>query len=177
MKKITLLMSAGVALLLAIFSYSSIQPELTRQLSYLTIGIDQTDLSPDRSLHDIQRAEEHFSDMVLAWTVAPDFKQDLAEIHGETVSYTGRRQEKQNLLFSAETENLDFPAQFEQLVAERIQEYNDHTDSTFVIARSAHNTVVDMQSPLRMSIGVFVLAFGAALLIFVFIPLLNENRR
>ena len=42
-------------------------------------GMDQTKLANENSSYEIQRASEHFSDMILGWTVTPSFRRVFGE--------------------------------------------------------------------------------------------------
>lgn len=130
--------------------------ETNEIVSYITIGIDQENLATDRSLHDIQRAEEHFSDMVLGWTVAPDFVAEMEASFGE-VAYSGRRQEKQNLIFTYSTDDMAYAEAFVDAIDLRINQYNDATFGTFNVARETHTPATQTHSKLRVFFGINLL--------------------
>lgn len=137
---------------------SQIEKETDQIVSYITIGMDHTELAVDQNVHDIQRAEEHFSDMVLGWSVAPDFNEEFE------YNYSGRRQEKQNLIFTIDTKEREVSESFADELEERINEYNQATGGSFVIARETHTARVLTRSPFRIT-----MAGGLASLLFAFI--------
>lgn len=132
-------------------------------IAFVTIGLDQSKLPTEVSSYEIQRAVEHFSDVVLGWTVEPGFAKDFAQAVGEQYSFSARRQEKENLLFTVtgpvETEG---PAiTFVSLIKERLGEYDAATNSGYTVALERETLVTATQSNWRFAAGLTLFALLA----------------
>lgn len=140
-------------------------------VAFVTVGLDQTKLPNESSSYEIERAVEHFSDVILGWTVEPSFAKDFAQGVGEGYSFSGQRQEKQNLIFTVtgpvETEG---PAiTLVSLIRARLEQHNSVTQAGFVIALERETLVEVTRSNWRMAAGVTLLVLvleGLTLLAF-----------
>ncbi len=123
-----------------------------KAVAFVSIGLDQQVLTTEVSSYEILRATEHFSDIVLGWTVDPSF--DIG------YSFSGQRQEKQNLVF--EVYGVDSTAPAEMLVAQvkiRLAEYNAVTHAGYVVALERYSLVEGERSDSRTIAGATLLAF------------------
>lgn len=161
-KNWSILLGVGfVALIASLFYVRSLGEPESKSIAFITIGIDQNVLTTEVSSYEIQRASEHFSDVVLGWTVEPGFSSELNEkIDGE-YSLSGQRQEKQNLIFtvSGSSELVNSSEEAEQLVEliqSRIDEYNNSTNAAYVIAVKSYSYLDGDRSESRLVAG-FVL--------------------
>lgn len=144
----------------AVFAFSALgtglwlrsQDELLQQqVLFITLGAEA--LPNESSSYEVQRAVEHFSDVFLGWTVEPHFKQEYS-----TSSFTGQRQEKQNLLFTLNTEKAEDAEAFLQALEARLLEYNEATGSNFVIGLTRITPVEARLYPWRSALGFIALA-------------------
>lgn len=124
-------------------------------VAFVTLGLDQSKLSAEVSSYEIQRAVEHFSDVVLGWTAEPSFAKEFAQGVGEQYGFSARRQEKENLLFTVtgpvETEG---PAiTLVSLIKERLGEYNAASNSGYTVAVERETVVQVQQSNWRSALG------------------------
>ncbi len=156
-KKISFSLAALALVVLALGMFLKTNPEeevpTTEQIAFITIGLDQNKLLNESSSYEIQRATEHFSDLILGWTVEPGFE-------FKSSPFTGRRQEKQNLLFRVESSE---PGEAEELVNAielRLNEYNTKTGAGYLIALERYSTVSVVASSQRDSFGFALLGFG-----------------
>lgn len=136
-------------ILLAVFVVSTVVSYLSwkefeprnKILVFVTVGIDQT-LRPDEtSSYELQRASEHFSDVILGWTLEPSFRQDFLEEAGAWHTLTGQRQEKQNLLFeitntneNISSDNIAAGEAFLRVLNAQLLEYEAATHQGYVLA-------------------------------------------
>ena len=143
----------------------------TEAVAFVTLGLDQSKLPGEVSSYEIQRAVEHFSDVVLGWTAEPNFAKEFAQGVGEQYSFSARRQEKENLLFTVtgplETEG---PAiTLVSLIKERLGEYNAASHSGYTVAVERETLVQVQQSNWRSAAGwTFVVLLMEALGFFAF---------
>ncbi len=147
--------------------------------AFLTLGLDQMALSNEASSWELQRAAEHFSDLVLGWTVEPKFKQEFVDLVGGQVSYSGRRQEKQNLLFEFSGPELGAtePAeQFVSLIEGRLSEYNTATKSSYLLALKKFSLVEALYSGTRVVLGATLLAFVVSISLLLLWPYVFSAR-
>src|SRR3989338_6333634 len=114
---------------------------LNKVLVFVTVGIDQTARPTETSSYELQRASEHFSDVILGWTLEPSFRQDFLEEAGVWHTLTGQRQEKQNLLFEITNvldniaeDNVTAGAAFLRVLDAQLAEYNAATHQGYVLA-------------------------------------------
>lgn len=140
----------------------------SKGLLFVTIGIDQRQLTNESSSYEIQRATEHFSDLVLGWTSEPSFSNELDERLKFHVDFSGLRQEKQNLIFylSAKPElySEKINQEFLSLLKSRIYEYSSATNSGYLIAISKYSDLESTRSDLRIFLGiVFLTTFIAVI--------------
>lgn len=168
MKKIQIMI--GVSLLSALLFflggllYVQQLPEPNeKELVFVTLGIEQNKLLNENSSYEIQRATEHFSDVVLGWTIEPSFEMEVEEVAGYNLDVTGRRQEKQNLLFTISAEPTEFDEQggeaFLNVLGERLAEYNGATNAGFVIALSRTSFLTEESSSVRFLVGLALFGF------------------
>lgn len=144
----------------------------SKGLLFVTIGIDQRLLQNESSSYEIQRASEHFSDLVLGWTSEPSFSKELDEKLKFHVDFSGSRQEKQNLIFylSAKPElyTEKISQEFLTLLKSRIYEYSSNTNSGYLIALSKYSVLESTRSDLRIFLGiVFMTTFLAVIFLII----------
>ncbi len=134
----------------------------SKGLLFITIGINQKLLPGESSSYEIQRASEHFSDLVLGWVNEPSFSSELDEKLKFHANFSGLRQEKQNLIFylSAEPElyNENVGVEFLNLLKLRISEYDIMTNSGYLIAFHSYTDLESDRSSLRIFLGIVLLA-------------------
>ncbi len=152
--KIIKLFVAGLTLLSllgAVFSYFMPAEELAeRQLLFVTIGLDQAQVN-DVSQYEIQRANEHFSDIVLSWTKQPNFASEI------DASFNGRRLEKQNLLFTIDSDEEEAPLRFTEALQVYLDDFNASTNSSFKLALVRSHTESLTLSTQRNQFALFAL--------------------
>jgi len=124
---------------------------LNQELVFVSLGASA--LPNESSSYEVQRAVEHFSDVLLGWTVEPHFKQEYT-----ASSFSGQRQEKQNLLFTLDTDKAEDAEAFVQALDARLSEYNAATGSSFVLGLTRITAVEKEVYPLRPALGFVVLA-------------------
>lgn len=133
--------------------------------AFVTIGLDQEVLANESSSYEVQRAVEHFSDVILGWTVEPSFKSDFNQIFGDGFSFSGKRQEKQNLLFTiyadplVTSEGIEYGNILVDLIDERLADYNSSTNSAYVIAIDEYSFVEGSRSDSRIVLGALLISF------------------
>lgn len=153
---------AGIIGLICGLSYTSKQED-TLERHALSMTLAATPLENESSSYELQRAAEHFSDMVLGWTVSPGFELDSG------ADFTGRRQEKQNLLFFVESNEEKDAADLLNKVNAKIENYNSSAGVSYTIALSEiteSNIQIDKS---RSIAGSFLLAFLlAGAMIFIY---------
>lgn len=136
------------------------QPDSEGML-FVTLGIDREKTQNEVSSYELMRAAEHFSDVVLGWTLDPAFLRELSETAGYEVSVNAQKQEKQNLIFyvSADSESYDSQIQsaIKTVVESRLQEYNSATNTSFVLAVSRFSELESYLNGSRIVFGVILL--------------------
>jgi hypothetical protein len=126
---------------------SEMPNEKTETSLFLTLGLDQTQLENETSSYEIQRSLEHFTDVVLGWTIEPSFSNDFPQ------SFTGVKQEKQNLLFIIDDADPRSADLLSLAILERLNEYNEASNSGFVIAVERSTTIDRTLYPMRIVFG------------------------
>lgn len=123
------------------FLYWKDYEPMNKVLVFVTVGIDQTARPTETSSYELQRASEHFSDVILGWTLEPSFRQDFLEEAGAWHTLTGQRQEKQNLIFEITNvldniaeNNVNAGAAFLRVLDAQLAEYNAATHQGYVLA-------------------------------------------
>lgn len=123
-----------------LYRYRDFEPR-NEVLVFVTIGIDQSKFPAETSSYEIQRASEHFSDLVLGWTLEPSFLADYLEEAGAWYTIQGQRQEKQNLIFTItnvqeniESGNVLAGEAFIRVLENQLAEYNRATSQAYVLA-------------------------------------------
>ncbi len=174
-RKIYLWILAGVFLVTSFFSWlqwKDFEPRNVVRV-FITVGIDQTLHPAETSSYELQRASEHFSDVILGWTLEPSFKADFVNEAGEGYSLTGQRQEKQNLLFeitnSSEniaTNDMTSGLTFVNVLQAQLDEYNAATHQGFTLAVTNLSYEIGSATPLPMIGQIFlVMVIASTLLI------------
>jgi hypothetical protein len=130
-------------------------------VAFVTIGLDQSKMPTEISSYEVLRATEHFSDIVLGWTAEPSFAKDFSQAVGEDYSFSARRQEKSNLLFtiSGPVESEGVALTMVSLIEERLSEYNAATGAGYVVALDREMLVSSTESNWRFSVGLTLLVF------------------
>lgn len=130
-------------------------------LVFITVGIDRSQHPAEVSSYELERASEHFSDVLLGWTLEPSFRNAFTERAGSGYIYTGQRQEKQNLLFTLTNEDemlteesLAVGAVFLNLLSGQLSEYNQSTHAGYVLALTRSTFIEDTFSSGRVIVGV-----------------------
>lgn len=131
-----LLLSSAVTL----YRYRDFEPR-NEVLVFVTVGIDQSKVPAETSSYEIQRASEHFSDLILGWTLDPHFRANYLEEAGAWHTLEGQRQEKQNLLFTItnvqtniDSNDLQAGEAFLRVLENQLGEYNRTTNQAYVLA-------------------------------------------
>ncbi|MEK9160338.1 MAG: hypothetical protein AAB383_06455 [Patescibacteria group bacterium] len=177
-RKLYLWILLAVFVVSAVISYlywKDFEPR-NKVLVFVTVGIDQTERPDETSSYELQRASEHFSDVILGWTLEPSFRQDFLKEAG--ADFTGQRQEKQNLLFEITDaeENIsegDVSAgeSFLKVLNAQLAEYEAATHQGYVLAVQNLSYELGQKSPLPMVgdvllalvlVGVLLLAYEYA---------------
>ncbi len=117
-----------------------------------SVGLERLPIYSGTSAYEMERASEHFSDVVLGWAVGPSFREEMAPLE-----YSAERQEKQNLLFKLYTDDV---AEGDRLIAglnDRLSKYNDRTHAGYELAVTEVQEVTLSSSKLRFDAGVFLL--------------------
>jgi hypothetical protein len=124
-------------------------------VAFVSIGLDQSKLPMETSSYEILRASEHFSDIVLGWTAEPSFAKDFAQAVGEQYSFSARRQEKSNLLFtvSGPVETEGTAITLVSLIKTHLAEYNAATNAGYTIALEREIMVTATTSNWRSAAG------------------------
>lgn len=148
---------------------------------FISIAMDQSSLPNEGSSYEILRAQEHFSDIVLGWTIEPGFSSSLDSSAGYNIDVTGRRQEKQNLIFyvSAEPDYFDIsetPKYFLNMLDFELSRYNSLTNSSYLVALSSISEGTQTQSTLRYIFGFVLLFFVMGMLSVLLWDYANSNR-
>ncbi len=156
----------GITLLFAVLSligsflYLSEKDSLKKE-SILYITIAAQALPNENSSYELQRAAEHFSDLVLGWTLDPGFEFAKAQ-------FNGRRQEKQNLLFTVDSPNLDDANELLDAIESRIESYNLAAQSNYLIANANISPIEIYINKPRIIFGAFLASlFLSGALIFL----------
>lgn len=134
--------------------YVNQQPD-TQEQTALYVTVAAQPLPNENSSYELQRAGEHFSDLLLGWTVEPSFTLS------DEVSFTGRRQEKQNLLFMIDSSDAAYSDELLTALESRIDTYNTAAQSSYVIAD--HHTAA-LSTPLNKMRIVLGFVLGALML-------------
>ncbi|MFA5855214.1 MAG: hypothetical protein WC846_02935 [Candidatus Gracilibacteria bacterium] len=136
----------------------------------LFVSLGKKPLPNEVSSYEVERAVEHFSDVLLGWTVEPAFHEEFKEKVGD-YSFTGQRQEKQNLLFTVEGnfESAEPAKVFLRLLTERLEKYNTETSESYVVGLHAESFLTNEEgSNMRFIAGTILLSLiGAGFLLFL----------
>ncbi len=122
-----------------------------------SVGLERLPIYSGTSAYEMERASEHFSDVVLGWAVGPSFREEMAPLE-----YSAERQEKQNLLFKLYTDDV---TEGDRLIAglnDRLSKYNDRTHAGYELAVSEVQKVTLSSSQLRFDAGVLLLIISLA---------------
>lgn len=176
-----ILVAFGASLASALFYLNSVKNPDGRGLLFLTIGINQELLGNETSSYELQRASEHFSDIVLGWVKEPSFSRELDAELSYHLTYTGVRQEKQNLIFnlSADSSLYDSGAAkvFLNLIEGRINEYNSNTKAGYVTAMSRYSDLAPLAYDSKALFGRVALTFGLSVIILISLEYAIKNSR
>lgn len=118
-----------------------------------TVALDASGLETELSAYDHQRASEHFANVILGWTVEPSFAQEFG-----TIPFTGRRQEKENLLFTLRSNDPDDLNRFLALIQLRLDEYNAASQTSYQLAPIRFSELEVHRSEFRLIGGVLFLS-------------------
>jgi len=167
---IVALLVAGIIGLICGLSYSSRQDEVLERHA-LTMTLAASPLPNETSSYELQRAAEHFSDMVLGWTVAPGFDLESG------ADFSGRRQEKQNLIFFVESSDQTDAVDLLQKIEFEINDYNSNTGVEYKIALSEiteANLEIDKSRTVTGSLVLALMLAGA--MIFIYDTYISHRR-
>jgi hypothetical protein len=146
------------------------------QLIFATVGQDHLTLSNEQSSYEIQRASEHFSDVILGWTIEPGFSKELELETGRKFTFTGQRQEKQNLIFKLETKESEDSKLFLQVLQKRLDAYNAATHGGYRLVTLGITPMEVEVSKNKFMLGaLLLLALSELAFIFVF-EYVRKNR-
>ncbi len=147
--------------LVGAFKINTSEVETPRGALFLTVGLNQTALPNETSSYEIHRATEHFANIILGWTIEPafsaDFKEELQDV-SYTGNYSGRLQEKQNLLFIFSEYSEPAIQALQGAIEERIGEYNAATNSAYVLAVKRSSELPPVEADTRVLLGILLLA-------------------
>jgi hypothetical protein len=142
-----------------------------KSITLLTPALEQNSLLSESSSYELQRASEHFSNIVLGWMIDPSFASSLQAVHEGEFVFQARLQEKQNILIEvqggSEAELEAYTSSLKNLIENSIQEYNAATGASYVIARERTTQFLEQENALRIYLLSVVLAafvFYASLL-------------
>lgn len=138
-----------------------------RTALYVTLAAQP--LANESSSYELQRAAEHFSDMVLGWTVEPGFETPF--------EFTGRRQEKQNLLFIIESDQSSDAELLLEEINERISVYNLNSSSNYVIALQSISEADQTLNRSRIVLGALLLSALVSTFLIVSYDTFTSHRR
>lgn len=149
-----------LALLTSFLLVRNLEEPRDNALAFISIGLDLQGLTTEVSSYEILRANEHFADIVLGWTVDPSFSSELERLWDADYSFSGLRQEKQNLIFEVYGAPSLAPAQeLVGLIKSRLFEYDEATHSTYKVALEKYSTLEGVRSDSRLIFGATLLAF------------------
>ncbi len=156
--------AAFVGAMLFVSNLGEVENEAT---AFVTLGLQA--LPGETSSYEIQRATEHFSYIVLGWTIEPAFADEVAEVMGEGFSFGARSQEKQSLIFTVSAvpglaDDVQPAEDLLNLVEMRIDEYNSATEAEYVVAVERFSFQEGSRSEWRIVLGVMLLSFVLAIL-------------
>lgn len=171
-KKFQILFVLGallIALAGSLLYVESLGEPQNRAVAFVTLGLDQNALPNEVSSYEIQRATEHFSYIVLGWTIEPAFAGEVAEALGEGFSFGGQNQEKQSMIFTVNgasglVDDCEPAVKFLDLIKGRIAEYNEATNAGYVVAVERFYFEKGERSDFRIVVGVMLLAGCLAVL-------------
>ncbi len=156
---ISLLASVGAGFLY----FNDFKNPESRGLLFITIGVNQKLLANESSSYELQRASEHFSDLVLAWTAEPSFSTELDAKLAYHLKFSGVRQEKQNLIFNLSGAASDYNSSagevFLDLIDGRIKEYDGKTNAGYVVALSRYSDLKPTDFGIKSLAGIAMLTF------------------
>lgn len=154
--------------------YRNFEPR-NEVLVFVTLGLDQSKVPGENSSYEIQRASEHFSDLLLGWTLEPYFREKYINEAGEWHTLRGQRQEKQNLLFTItnlkeniKVNDLSSGEAFLKVLEQQLLEYNTATNQAYVLAikNISYKDGEFSAIPLFGQILLIMILLGASLFVF-----------
>lgn len=160
----------AVGVFLATAAYQgSMESSQNKAVAFVTVSLDQSKLPNESSSYEVQRAAEHFSDVLLGWTVEPSFVVEFVTPGSGPYSFVGRRQEKENLLFevSGPVTSTEPAQELVKVLKQRLSEYDAATHSGYVIALERYTLVPTVVSNWRLNFGfTFLVLLIEGLLLF-----------
>lgn len=143
----------------------------TKTVLFYTVGLDHSKALPGTDSKVALEAAEHFSDGVLGWTLDPSFRQEIP------VSFSGQRQEKENLIFELDGNDEEVTEQFKRILQNRLNDFNNATDAGYVFANV--NTAYEeiSYSTLRSALGVSLFLTFLTVLFLMTFEYVRSNRR
>lgn len=183
-KKIHLAICFGAVLLALGLSFVHLwaqgEPN-NRAIAFVTIGIDQTALPDEVSSYELQRAAEHFSYIMIGWTMEPGFENEVISNLGEGYSYSATKQEKQSVIFSVYgpdglVNNEEIAKTFLSLIEGRIAEYNEATNAGYVLAVKRFSYIDGERSELRVVLGAVLFSLIFSILFLMYLGYGNAPR-
>ena len=169
-KKLYVWFTTGVvlgALLGSIFYVNALGEPHNKAVAFVTLGVDP--LVGESSSYELQRAAEHFSHIVLGWTIEPAFADEMMEAVG-SLSFSGQRQEKQSMIFEVSGppglvfDNTPAVAMLD-LLKQRIDEYNLEARASYTVAVERFSLEEGQRSGWRIVAGVTLLALVFSVLL------------
>lgn len=158
-----LLVSLLAATVSSLFYFNGLRTLDSRGLLFLSIGVNQKLLPNESSSYELQRASEHFSDLVLGWVAEPSFSLELDSKLTYHLNFSGVRQEKQNLIFNLSGDSTSFNSNsadvFLSLIEGRILEYDSKTNASYVVALSRYTDLDPVSYSSRVFFGIALLTF------------------
>jgi len=165
----TLGITAILSIFVAVFYLSAIGEPKDKAILFATLGMDRANLTNEVSSYEIERASEHFANVVLGWTMDPGFVSEFSSVIPDA-SYTGQRQEKENLIFTVEGyfDSAKPAEEFLKMLDAKLAEYAVSTGATYKIATHNETFIDGQRSDLRIVLGFLLISVICAGSLLVF---------
>lgn len=149
------------ALIGSLFYVGSLGEPNNEAHAFVTLGLDP--LPTEASSYEVHRAAEHFSYIVLGWTIEPAFADEASSVIAD-LDFSAQRQEKESMLLtvSGGPDLVYDAAPAEKLldvIEARISEYNSATGANYVIAVERYSFEEGVRSDWRIVAGIVLLSF------------------
>lgn len=178
--QISILIFTLVVSLVGSLIYLKNLPEPGKEgLLFLTVGLNQEKLENENSSYEILRATEHFSDMLLGWTLDPSFNNELQSELGHEIEVSGQKQEKSNIIFHLSGKKEVFDGEdyktLLKFLESKINEYNNSTKAAYLLAYSSYTEVDSQRNEIRIVLGIVLLTL-LTVSVLLFFPGVIHNK-